>query len=84
MNKEELLNSLLSIVRTVLDDEDVSFTEVTNIGDVPEWDSLSNMHIVVRIEKKYGIDFQQSDLEKVTTIGDLLDRIEMHLVAKSS
>ncbi len=72
MTAESILEQLRAIVRAVLDDEDVDFDMDTQIRDVPEWDSLNNMHIVVRMEKKLGLDFQQSDFENVRTVGDLV------------
>lgn len=75
MTKDEILQILKSIVRSVLDDEDVDFGMDTLLRDVPEWDSLNNMHIVVRVEKKLGLDFNQSDFEGVASVGDLVELI---------
>lgn len=72
MTAESILEHLRSIVRAVLDDEDVDFDMDTLIRDVPDWDSLNNMHIVVRMEKNLGLDFQQSDFENVRSVGDLV------------
>lgn len=72
MTEPEILQKLLSIVRNVLDDDDVDFEMDTAVRDVPEWDSLNNMHIVVRMEKAMGVDLQQSDFEGVATVGDLV------------
>jgi acyl carrier protein len=83
MLKDEILNTLLSIARTVLDDDDITFDSTTEIREIPEWDSLNNMHIVVRVEKKLGLDFQQSDFETVVSIGDLIELIEKRQAEKS-
>ena len=72
MTDQEILQKLLSIVRNVLDDDDVDLKMDTAVRDVPEWDSLNNMHIVVRMEKALGVDLQQSDFEGVATVGDLV------------
>jgi acyl carrier protein len=73
MTEDQILKTLLSIVRDVIDDEDIEFGLDTPFVDVPGWDSLNNMHIVVRFEKKVGVEFKQSDFEKITTVGQLVD-----------
>ncbi|HOX52277.1 MAG TPA: phosphopantetheine-binding protein [Fibrobacteria bacterium] len=75
MTNEEALAAVLKVVRVVLDDEDIDFTADALIRDIPEWDSLNNMHIVVRLEKMLGLDFQQSDFEGMTSIQELIDLI---------
>lgn len=76
MEKSQILQTVLSIAHAVFDDEDIDFTLETEIRHIPEWDSLSNMHIVVRIEKKLGLEFRQSDFETVVTVGDLVNLIQ--------
>jgi len=73
MTRGELLNSLLEISRDVLDEEDLSFTEATPFEKIEEWDSLNHIHMVVRMEKVFGIRFDASELQSVVKVGDLLD-----------
>jgi acyl carrier protein len=79
MEKPEILQVLNSVVRSVLDDEDIDFNEDTLIRDVPEWDSLNNMYIVTRIEKKLGLDFQQSDFRDVASVGQIVELVSSRL-----
>ena len=75
MTQAEILPVLHKVVRAVLDDDDIDLTQETLIRDIPEWDSLNNMHIVVKLEKALGFDFQQSDFEGLTTVGELVNLI---------
>ena len=79
MTKTEILQILLTIAREILDDDDVEFSLDTPFSDVPDWDSLSNMHIIVRVEKKLGIDFKQSDFPPMVRIGELVDVIALKI-----
>ena len=75
MQKEEILKILVSTAREIFDDEDVDFTLATPFSEIPDWDSLSNMHIIVRVERKLGITFQQTDFPAMSKIGELVDII---------
>jgi acyl carrier protein len=79
MENSAILKVVLGVVRNVLDDEDIDFDESVSIRDVPDWDSLNNMHIVVRIEKKLGLDFRQEDFDGVETVGQLVSLIASRL-----
>lgn len=74
MENQEILSLIRSVASKVLDEE-VEFDERTPIKEVQDWDSLNNMHIVVRIEKKLGIEFVESDFQDVVLIGDLVKLI---------
>jgi len=75
MTKEQILETLLAIVRDVIDDDDIEFGLDTPFTQVPGWDSLNNMHIIVRLEKKTGVEFQQADFQTIATIGDLVEAV---------
>lgn len=40
-------------------------------------DSLDLMHIVIEMEEKYGIFFEEDDLKKITTVKSLINIIEL-------
>jgi acyl carrier protein len=75
MNHAAILESLLAIARSVFDDDDVSFTLDTPFDDIEEWDSLSHIHMVVRMEKKFSIKFQQAELQNLVRVQDLVSLI---------
>jgi len=73
MTRGELLTTLLEISRDVLDEDDLTFTDETLFENIEEWDSLNHIHMVVRMEKVFGIRFDTSELQSVVKVGDLLD-----------
>lgn len=79
MTKDQIFLQIQKIVRLVLDDEDIEFTPETAVSQIPEWDSLNHMHIVTRLEKATGTDFQQSDFEGMVTVGDLVELVAARL-----
>jgi acyl carrier protein len=81
MNKEKILETILAISHDVFDDEDVDFTLDTLFKDIPEWDSLNHMHMVVKMEKAFGIRFQQAELQGLVRISDIVGIIAGKLAA---
>ncbi len=59
------------IFRDVLDDDSITLTESTSAKDVPGWDSISHVLIVVAIEKKFRVKFTAGEIQKLKNVGDL-------------
>jgi acyl carrier protein len=43
--------------------------------DVPEWDSLMQITLVVAVEKEFGIKFRVGEVETTRNVGDFADLI---------
>lgn len=71
MTVEEVISHLIELFRDELDDEDVTLTPETTAADVPDWDSLTNIRLVVAIEKKYGVAFTSAEIQEWRNVGDM-------------
>ncbi|RCW67604.1 acyl carrier protein [Pseudorhodoferax soli] len=49
----------------------VEVTETTPLADLPEWDSLAALGVIVMADMEYGKTIAGEDLKKCTTVGDL-------------
>src|SRR5580692_3260375 len=58
MTDPELYAGLNDIVRQVLDDDTIAVSPEMTAEDVPGWDSMNHIFIVVEIEKRFGVKFQ--------------------------
>lgn len=76
MTRAELLPALLDIARKVTGEEDLVFDGGTPFEKIEEWDSLNHVHMVVSMEKTFGIRFNDpARLQGIARIQDLLDII---------
>lgn len=50
--------------------------------EVPGWDSLAQIQIIVAIEKKFKIRFHLGEVETTRNVGELVALIQKHLQAK--
>ena len=75
MNRQEILNTLISIFAETLDEDIIQLTEQTTAEDVEGWDSLSHVQIVVAVERKFKLRFTSREIQSWKNIGELIDSI---------
>lgn len=81
MEKKEILQKLQETFDGVFLDE-VVISESLSAKDVPEWDSLTHISLVVAVESNFGIRFRTGEVESTKNIGDFVSLIMRHLEAK--
>jgi acyl carrier protein len=47
----------------------------TKLDDLPEWDSLAALGVIVMCDTDYGVTITGNDLKECVTVGDILVRI---------
>jgi acyl carrier protein len=70
---------LTDIFQSVFDDADLRLTAAMTAKDVPEWDSLSHITLIVAIEREFRIRFTTAVVAGLMYVGDLADRIRKKL-----
>ena len=69
---EQILGRLDSIFQDVLDDEEIRLTPATTAADVPGWDSLNHVRLMVSVESEFKVKFTAAELNKLKNVGDLV------------
>ena len=67
MISDELKKVLLETLQ--LDDWDIQHE--TKASEVPGWDSLSHVNVIMAVEQRFNIRFKTSEVLKLKSIGDL-------------
>ena len=75
MNKKEILEKVQDIFVDILDNDEIVLTNETTADDIEEWDSLTNIQLVVAIEKAFGIKFKSSEIMSWSNVGEMVDSI---------
>ena len=70
------MEKLTAIFREVFDDDDIVIGTTTTANDIDGWDSLSHVNLIVAVEAKFNIRFNQKELLKFKNVGDLYASIE--------
>jgi acyl carrier protein len=71
-----ILHTVQEIMRDLFDDDTLVVNLTTSAEDIEEWDSLSNMNLIVEIEHRYDIQFSVQDLESMQSVGNIIKLIE--------
>ena len=48
-------------------------------NDVDNWDSLTHMLMITKVEEVFGIKFKLKELNKLKMVGDLINTVESKL-----
>ena len=76
MEKSEIKSRLTPIFRDVFNDDALVVTEDMTAAEVPTWDSLSNINMIIAVEKTFGVKFSIKDVRNLKNVGELLDLIK--------
>lgn len=68
-----MLERVIDIVADQLNVDKAEITETTNFKDDLGVDSLDLFELVMAFEEEYGIEIPSEDLEKLTTVGAIVE-----------
>lgn len=75
INKEEIKIKLIKIFQDVFDNDNLKIEEGTSAIDIAEWDSLTNIQLMLSIQKQFNIKFKIEEMMKQKNVGTLIDII---------
>ncbi len=70
------IEDLQPIFRDVLEDDGLSIHESTVAADVPGWDSMNHIYLVVAIEKHFKVKFTTYQIQNWKCVGDILKDLD--------
>ena len=60
----------------MFNDDALIVSEGMTAADVPTWDSLSNINMIIAVEKSFGVKFSIKDVRSLKNVGELLELIK--------
>lgn len=76
---EAILAEITDIARLVFEDASLELTLETSSDDIPKWDSLSHIALVVEAECQFDVRFRSNEIEELKNIGELVRLIQAKL-----
>jgi len=58
----------------------LQLTSETVAADVPGWDSLAHIQLLMEVENAFNIRFKSSEVSSFANVGQLVDRIKIKLI----
>jgi acyl carrier protein len=74
MNQSEVIAKLQTVFDSVFL-EPVVLTPALSAKDVPEWDSLIHISLMVSVEKAFSVRFRVGEVEATRNVGEFADLI---------
>lgn len=72
MNKNEITEKLTAIFREVFNDDAIILRDEMTANDVENWDSLTHMIMISKVEEEFGVKFRLKELNKLKKVGDII------------
>jgi acyl carrier protein len=81
MDEPAIYAKLTQIFRAILEQDAITLTAETTADDVPGWDSMNHIFLVVEIERQFGVKFQTAEMEELRNVGELVQLIAAKLAS---
>ena len=78
--EDTVLVRVRRVIATVFDDHDVVVDSSTTAADVDGWDSVSNIEVLVALEREFGIRFKTGEMATLANVGQLVALIASRLL----
>jgi acyl carrier protein len=75
MISQELKTAILGALKL----DEWELTDTTVAAEVPGWDSLSHINVVLAVEKHFGVRFKGAEVLRLKDVGDLQRLVDSKL-----
>lgn len=71
-----LSDRLKNVILKELKLDEFEFTESTTADQVPGWDSLNHINVILAVEKEFNIRFKNIEILRLRNVGELQTLID--------
>ena len=75
MEVKDILQKLSIIFKQDFQNNELEITYETTTHDITEWDSFSNIELILNIENAFDIKFDLRELSSIKNVGELSEYI---------
>jgi len=76
MNKKNIINKLTNIFKEIFNDNNIILNNEMTAKDIDNWDSLTHMLLITKIEEDFSIKFKLKELNDLNNVGNLIKIID--------
>ena len=74
---------LKTVILGALELDEWDITDATAASEVPGWDSLTHINVVLAVEKHFGVRFKGAEVLRLKNVGDLQRLVDSKLAQQS-
>jgi len=78
---DEIYRRLTGIIHDVFEDNSIAVTPALTAPDVPGWDSLSHIRLILEVQRAFGIKFAAAQTASLKNVGELAELIQAKTAA---
>ena len=75
MTREEVYNQLQTVFRNVFDDDTIVLRPQTTSADIPGWDSLAQIKIIISCEQALGVRLKPREINALENVDEMVDHL---------
>jgi acyl carrier protein len=73
---DDIQRKLTTIFHDVFDDDSIVLSPSLSAQQVPGWDSLAHVRLMLSVERAFGVKFSAAEIAKLGNVGDLIELIQ--------
>jgi acyl carrier protein len=81
---EQMEHTLTQVFRDVFDDDTIVLRPDLTAADVPGWDSLTHIRLLLTIEREFRIKFTVTEVGELKNVGELMEQIQTKTSSSSA
>jgi acyl carrier protein len=74
--KAEILQKLQQVFRDVFDDDSIVLSPQTKADDIPGWDSLAQVKIILGCERVFAIRLRPREINVLENVDEMTEHLE--------
>ncbi len=82
MTHTDTWDALVAVIREMFGDDTMAIYSDTKAADVPGWDSVAHVELMIAVEERFGIRFTTGEAAGMNNVGDMAGFLERHLQSK--
>lgn len=75
----DIYPKLTAIFREVFDYPELEISPEMTADDIEEWDSMTHINLILMVEMRFDIEFDQKEVMRFENVGDLAEAIQSKL-----
>lgn len=79
MTDQEIYAGLTEIFQDAFSDPQIALKPETTARDVPGWDSVKMVSLIIATEERFGIKMRSREIDKLESVGDFVTLIRSKL-----
>jgi len=75
MTKQELQDEIITKIKNIADNQNLTLNQEVLFDEIDEWDSLNTVDLEMELESSLNISFETGEFQEYKTIKDLIESI---------